>query len=259
MPRVPCLPRVRCRCRRVGDRRPAMPRARRRGPARRRRPPTRICRRRRASRRSPAAPLITVPRIAVPWIAVPRIGRMRSVLAPARTGPFGASVSTSRAAIRRPAIRRPRFFLTTALGTGPLSRDRIWLGLRRPSPTQVLEPLVVGIVPGAASAPIPITLVLPAYAALGLPSGLRVTGRSIRLTIVILVAGSPWFRDSLRNRGPSMLGQSLRGRPLIGVAVLIRCSPAVVLPGLRTTVFLWPGFVVRGIGRPLVLLGLRPS
>jgi hypothetical protein len=281
LPRVRCPPRVR---RRVGDRCPPVPRTRRRGPSRRRIPPPRICRirrvsrrspasplspasrrsppprtcpspancRSRASRRSPAAPLITVPRtvsrfavpravsrlavpvsrIAVPRavsrIAVPRFGRMTSVLAAARTGPFGAGV-TSRA-----AIRRPRFFLATTLAPRPLSRGRIWLGLRRPSPAQIREPFVVVVVPGAASTPIPVTL-------------------------VVVAAGSPGIRHGLRNRGPSTRGGSLRGRPLIEVAVLIRAPPAVVLPGLRTTIVRWPGFVEAGVSRPLVRLCLRPS
>jgi len=181
----------------------------RRGPARRRRPPPRICRRpaicpgpvnRRspargnsrspASRRSPTAPLTAVPRVAVPRIAVPRIavprvavpgiavpgiGRVRPVLAPARTGTLRAGVTS------RPAIGRLRFFAATTLAPGPLGRDCIRLGLRRPSPAQVREPLVVGIVAGATTALIPLMLVTAA-------------------------AGSPWIRDGLRNRGPSALG-----------------------------------------------------
>jgi hypothetical protein len=221
-----------------------MPRTCPRGPTRSRGPPPRICRRvsrpspaihrspasegRTTSHRGPAAPLVTVPRVAVPWVAISWIGWMRPVLAPARTGTFGAGV-TSRA-----AIGRPRFFLTTTPAPRPLCRDRIRLGLRRASATQVREPLVVGIVPGTTSALIP-------------------------LTLVTVAAGSPWISDSLRNRGPATLGGSLRGRPLIGVAVLVRTPPAVVLPGLRATVVRWPGFVDVGVSRPLVRLCLRPS
>jgi hypothetical protein len=177
-----------------------MPRTRGRGLTKRPRPLPRICRRRvgrrgPASGPSPAAPLtavppvavprvacprvgrlqVTIPRVAVPSIAVPRIGRMGPVLTPAGTGTFGAGITS------RPAIGRLRFFAAAALAPRPLGRDRIRLGLRRPAPAQVREPLVVGIVPGATTALIPLILVTAA-------------------------PGSPWIRDSLGNRGPSTLG-----------------------------------------------------
>jgi hypothetical protein len=178
---------------------------------------------RRSSRRGPAAAPIAILRT-----TVPRLGLLGPVLAAARTGTFGAGLTSGA------AIRRPRFFLPTTLSARPLGRDRIWLGLCRPSPAQIREPFVVGVVAGAASALVP-------------------------LTPVIAAAGSPWIRDSLGNRGPAAPGRSLPGCPLIGVAVLVRRPPTVVLPGLCTTVVRWPGFVGGGIGGPLVLLCLRPS
>jgi hypothetical protein len=188
--------------------------------------------------------------------AIPRIGRSGLGVASAGTGPLGASAATGLLAAFGPLV-----WPTTVWGARPLNRNGGRLSLRRPSPAQVLEPLVVGVVTEAAAALVPLLLIRTARGIAGLLRD--------RLTRVILPPGRPRFRDGLRDRRSPGLAESLRRRPLFRVTRLARVLPAGVLrfgvvpsgilPGLGALVRSRPGLVIRGIGRPLVLLFLRPS
>jgi len=142
-------------------------------------------------------------------------------------------------------------WLTTFGGTWPLSWDDGRLGLRRASPAQVVEPLIVSVIAEAAGTSLPLPLI--------------VIGRRIPALLrdgiahLILSRGSPWFRDGLHNPRSSRLGEPLSRRPILPITLAIRVLPAGVLPRLNAFALARRGFVVRGIGRPLVLLFLRPS
>ena len=193
--------------------------------------------------------------------ARPRIGGRGPVLAAARTRTLRTAAPASG--------RLARSGLAGPDSARPLRGDCLGPALGRTPPAQVLEPLVVGIVPEAPAAAIPLPLelidLIPIDPVAGLLGAWLATRHRQRLC---LPSGSPWFRDGLRDRGRG-LGQPLSRRPLIRVGVRVRLVPpcvlppcvlpARVLPGLGTVPFLGPGFVVRGIGRPLVLLSLRPS
>ncbi len=242
-----------------------------------------------APRLSPPGPTPlgpATPRLSAPGATRSRVGALGPIergvapFGPAilRIGRNGLAVAAGTEPLRARAAASglllavgPWLGLTTVRGAGPLSRNGGRLGLRRPSSAQVLEPLVVGVVTEAAGASVPLLLILPGRR---IPRLLR-----DRLTRVILVPGSPWLRDGLRNSRFPRLAESLRRRPLPGITLPIGVLPPGVLPpgvlppgvlppgvlpprvrpGRRAFAFSRPGFVIRGVRRPLVLLVLRPS
>jgi hypothetical protein len=137
--------------------------------------------------------------------------------------------------------------LTALCSAGPVSLGR----LRGTGPAQVPDPLVVGVITEAAGASVPLFLKLTGTSSRGL---LR-----CGLTSVILSRAGPRLSDGLsRSRSPRP-ARSLGGLPLPGIALAIKVMPSGVLPRLNAVVPWRPGFVIRGMRRPLVLPLLRPS